>query len=126
MDCVDNKKTLFIIAYKPVPNETTIIASITFDCDSKKENLIIYRLGVQSNGTNANNSPLDAFCNTWRRHGVSTLLIIAAIKYCTVNNKNGSVIYLQTHLKTRDTVSFYIERGFTIINNNIKNNPEDL
>ena len=36
MDCVDNKKTLFIIAYEPVQNETTIIGSITFDCDSKK------------------------------------------------------------------------------------------
>ena len=34
MDCVDNKKTLFIIVYEPVPNETTIIGSITFDRDS--------------------------------------------------------------------------------------------
>ena len=72
MDWVDNNRTLIIIAYEPTSNKTTIIGSITFHCDSTKENFIIYWLGVQSNGKNAKNSPPDVFCNTWCHHEIST------------------------------------------------------
>ena len=93
---------------------------------TERSNFIIYWLGIQDDGTNAEDIPPNVFHNSWRGHGILTLLILAAIKYGMSNDKNGSNIYLQTPLNKSGVVSFYTERIFGIIENDKMQIPENL
>ena len=106
--------------------EKEVIAAVTFDCDHKKENVYIYWIAaaIELSEDETKNSHFKDMNGTYQRIGLCSFLIQAIIKYCAIDSKGNTTIYLQCSTNRSFAVSFYTKNGFHNKGNNMNLIPD--
>ena len=109
-------------------NVEKVISAVTFDCDKQKGDVYIYWIGTAlALSDDESKLPFfDAMNGTFQRIGLSSFLIQAIIKYCSIESEKETTIYLQCSTNRAFAVSFYRKNGFYNKGNNMQLIPESI
>ena len=128
IDSLWSFRTFYITFNNAAEDVEKIISAVTFDCDKQKGDVYIYWIGTAlALSKNETQLPFfDAMNGTFQRIGLSSFLIQAIIKYCSIDSEKETTIYLQCSTNRAFAVSFYRKNGFYNKGNKMQLIPESI